>query len=113
MESLPEKDGDRIESLICDAQQALDGLMTPEENSDIPSRFEDTGADPIEIELGRIPFGAQERLSVRGGTILPLGRPVTPEVTLWRRNRKIADGVLLVKNGRLAVRITAVEEANG
>lgn len=59
----------------------------------------------VEIEFARMSFTPEELASARVGTIYSLGKPPCPTVAVYREEKKIADAILFVRDGRLCVRI--------
>lgn len=99
----------QIDTLFSDAEEALSALSAPLES--------DSGAEPaergepmttVEIELGRIKLSETEKGELASGTILPLQKPLDGRVTLLQNGQAFAEGILMVENGKIAVRITSL-----
>ena len=102
-----------MDDLFDSAQEALSALVRretmPPGDLPLPDRTPQKGEnDEIRIELARIPFGGEQLASSRVGMILPLGRPISPAVILYRGEEKIAEGILMVQGDKLAVKIQDV-----
>jgi type III secretion system YscQ/HrcQ family protein len=65
----------------------------------------------VVVEAGRVSMKVGELLSMTEGTVIPLEKPASGEVTLSVGGRPIAHGVLAVVDGELGVRILSVLES--
>lgn len=105
-----------MDDLFDSAQEALSDLVRRETTPNdlpLPVQTRPNGPrDEIRIELARIAFGGERLAAARVGMILPLGRPVSPAVTLYRGEKKIAEGILMVQGDKLAVKIQDVFYGN-
>lgn len=98
----------QIDDLLNGAQEALTELTTAAKfRGSSPSTCAAPSDDPtaVTIELARRGVSADALLGLKAGNLLSLRQAPSPSVELFRNGEKVADGILLVDNGRLAVRI--------
>ncbi|MBR2692960.1 MAG: FliM/FliN family flagellar motor switch protein [Thermoguttaceae bacterium] len=95
---MPQRYTDKI---IEQADRALEAL-----GNEFAPKAPPTESAVLEIEFGALDVPSS-RIPVLGvGTILPLNEPAEPTVTLYYGGERAAEGVLMVQNGMIAVKIT-------
>ena len=60
----------------------------------------------LDIEFGSLEIPRDSLPRFQSGTVLELNEPAEPTVTLYYAGRPVAEGILLIQNGMIAVQIT-------
>ena len=60
----------------------------------------------LDIEFGSLEIPRNSLPQLRSGTGLELDEPAEPTVTLYYAGRPVAEGILLIQDGMIAVQIT-------
>ena len=95
---MPQRYTDRI---IEQADRALEALGNEFAQNDSPAE-----SAVLEIEFGAVDVPSSRLPTLRAGTIVQLNEPAEPTVTLYYGGQRAAEGILMVQNGMIAVKIT-------
>ena len=94
------------DQIIKQADLALEAL-TDEFLADEASQEEPLPESGIlDIEFGSLEIPRSRLPRLQSGTVLELNEPAEPTVTLCYAGRPVAEGILLIQDGMIAVQIT-------
>ncbi|MBO7726230.1 MAG: FliM/FliN family flagellar motor switch protein [Thermoguttaceae bacterium] len=95
---MPQRYTDKI---VQQADRALEAL-----GNEFAQNAAPTESDVLEIEFGALDVPYSRIPDLGAGTILTLNEPAQPTVTLRYGGRPAAEGILMIQDGMIAVKIT-------
>ncbi len=91
-----------------DERTMADGSSMPSSDGGAKESLLDDLPVCIVVEAGRATMTVDELLSLSAGTVIPLSRPSSAQVTLTAAGRELAHGVLVQIEGELGVKVLKV-----
>lgn len=93
------------DQILRDADSALEALESDfaGTSDDVPN---DSELGQLEIEFGSAFCSDSELPRLEPGQIINLDGPAVPTVTLWFNGKPAAEGILMIQDDAIAVRIT-------